>query len=423
MPAGPGSPGAPGIHGVAAGPTTFTGAFDATKLIDRTPSPLETEAIRAALAGRRVLITGAGGSIGSELARLVAGFEPSQLLLMDRSENGLFEIDRRLAGRFADLPRIALLHDVADAPRTLALAKLHRPQVIFHAAAHKHVPIMEDNVKEAVQNNALGSYRVASAAGRHGAERFVMVSTDKAVYPSSVMGATKWLAEEAVRHVATRYPDTVYVTTRFGNVLGSRGSVVNVFRDQITRGGPVTVTDPEMTRYFMTIPEAVQLVVQAGAIGGSGELFLLEMGEPMKIVELARDMIRLAGYIPDQDIDVVFTGLRPGEKLHESLAMDDEEISGTGRPGLKAVQRRRYFAEGAFETEIQRLAALRSEPNPSPTLEVLIELVPSKEGEPGLRAGAGGAPKKKPWVTPQLQRLSGASVPGGMATRATSGSG
>ncbi|MBD3174330.1 MAG: NAD-dependent epimerase/dehydratase family protein [Armatimonadia bacterium] len=416
----------PGVHDVLAGRTQLsTEEIRIEDLLHRPPVSCDIREMGRCLDGKRILVTGAGGSIGSELCRQLAAFNPSELVLLGHGENSIDRIQKELLRRFpSQRSRIHMvIGSVADERRIDEVFAEHKPQVVFHAAAHKHVPIMEDNIKEAVQNNALGSYRVASAAGRHGAERFVMVSTDKAVYPSSVMGATKWLAEEAVRHVATRYPHTIYVTTRFGNVLGSRGSVVNIFRDQITRGGPVTVTDPEMTRYFMTIPEAVQLVVQAGAIGGSGELFLLEMGKPMKIVELARDMIRLAGYIPDQDIDVVFTGLRPGEKLHESLAMDDEEISDTGRPGLKAVQRRRYFADGAFEAEIQRLAALRSEPSPLPTLEVLIELVPSKEGEPGLRSGAGGAPKRKPWVTPHLQRLVGSSVPEGVAARATPRSG
>jgi FlaA1/EpsC-like NDP-sugar epimerase len=396
----------PGVQDVLEGRTALqTEDIRIEDLLHRPPVHCDIREVGQYLDGKRVMVTGAGGSIGSELCRQVAAFHPAELVLFGHGENSIDRVYWQLVRRFPSLKRRIhmVIGSVADEARVDEIMSRHKPQVVFHAAAHKHVPIMESNIKEAVQNNAIGSYNLSVAAGRHGAERFVMVSTDKAVYPSSIMGATKWLAEEAVRHVACLYPETIYLTTRFGNVLGSRGSVVNIFREQIARGGPVTVTDPGMTRYFMTIPEAVQLVLQSGATGQSGDLFLLEMGEPMRIIDLAHDMIRLAGYVPNRDIDVLFTGLRPGEKLHESLAMDDERVAPTGRPGLTLVTRPQRFGDGAFEPCLLRLRELQADPDPAATLRYLAEVVPSQNGQPGLGAGLQAPRAKMPWVRPVLR--------------------
>jgi FlaA1/EpsC-like NDP-sugar epimerase len=253
----------------------------------------------------------------------------------------------------------------------------YNPHVVFHAAAHKHVPIMEDNVAEAVQNNVFGTQCIAEMCGRFGVDRMVLISTDKAVYPSSVMGATKWLSEEVERALSSLYPKTTYLTVRFGNVLGSRGSVIPIFREQIQHGGPVTITHPEMTRYFMTIPEAVQLVLQAGAIGLSDELFLLDMGEPIKIVDLAYDMIRLSGLEPEVDIPIIFTGLRPGEKLHEQLVMDGAIIEPGPCEGLSIIRRQHNFSSKEFEDIMQHLQQLVGKGDSTAILAYFEKVVPS----------------------------------------------
>jgi FlaA1/EpsC-like NDP-sugar epimerase len=271
------------------------------------------------------LVTGAGGSIGSELARQVARFSPSTLLLVDRAEPALFNIDRELRDSWPDLKIVPLMADVGDRERMQSILTAHCPAIVLHSAAHKHVPLMESNPIEAVKNNVLATHRLAEQAGHAGVEVFVLISTDKAVNPRSVMGATKRMAELVVQSLNGRYP-TRFVAVRFGNVIGSAGSVIPIFQEQIQRGGPVTVTHPDMVRYFMTIPEASQLVLQAAAIGEGGEIFILDMGEPVKIVELAKDTIRLSGLRPNEDIDIVFTGLRPGEKLFEELEIHGESI-------------------------------------------------------------------------------------------------
>jgi FlaA1/EpsC-like NDP-sugar epimerase len=319
------------------GPRTHL-EIDLAALLDRPPREIDEGAVRGVIEGQRVLITGAGGSIGSELARIVARFDPETLLLMDRAENSLFEIDRQIARSWPHLPRRALLHDVVDPDGTLALCREHRPEVVFHAAAHKHVPMMEDHPGAAVDNNLFGTKSIADAAGAVGAERFVMISTDKAVRPSSIMGATKRLAELYVQFINQR-SETACSMVRFGNVLGSAGSVLEIWAKQIADGGPVTVTDPLMTRYFMTIAEAASLVIQAAALvepnTGSGEVFLLDMGEPIRILDIARRFIGMHGLEPvvpgeppaaaaSAAMPIVFTGARPGEKLHEQLAFDAE---------------------------------------------------------------------------------------------------
>lgn len=293
-------------------------------LLGREPVVLDEAGVAATLRGRIVLVTGAGGSIGSELCRQVAQFAPAQLVLLELSEFNLYTLEQELAEAFPGVPRVPLIGDVKDASGMRALMLRWRPAVVFHAAAYKHVPLMEGlNAAAALANNVLGSLRTAEAAALAGVERFVLVSTDKAVNPTNVMGASKRAAELAVTALAARHPGTRFMAVRFGNVLGSSGSVIPRFKEQIARGGPVTVTHPDIIRYFMTIPEAARLVLQAAAVGDSGQVMVLDMGEPVRIVDLARDLIRLAGHTTDE-IAIAFTGLRPGEKLYEELLADTE---------------------------------------------------------------------------------------------------
>lgn len=311
-----------------------TGHVDPAELIDRRPRPLDEVAIFHALKNKTVLITGAGGSIGSELAGIVARFNPAKLVLVERSENALFEIDRQIGRRFPDLQKQAILHDVTQRDRTFDLVDQVLPQVIFHAAAHKHVPMMEDHPAEAVENNFYGTRSIADAADRCSCERFVMISTDKAVNPSSVMGATKRLAELYIRHL-DRASSTTYCMVRFGNVLGSACSLIPIWTDQLAQGGPITVTHEQMTRYFMTIPEAAGLVLQAGAYAQGGEVFLLDMGKPIRILDMADRFLRMQGFEPNVDVKIQITGPRPGEKLFEELAYDGEDMSPTPHPSIR----------------------------------------------------------------------------------------
>jgi len=288
-------------------------------VLGREPVRVEADRVGSYMRGRAVLVTGAGGSIGAELCRQIARVGPKRLVLVENAENSLFEVRRHLEDERHFARTGAVLADCKDATRMRELFLEHRPSVVFHAAAYKHVPLMEENPVEAVRNNAVATRIVAAAAGKAGVERFVLVSTDKAVSPATVMGASKALAEWAVEAAQARYPGTRYAAVRFGNVLGSSGSVVPIFRRQIAAGGPVTVTDEQMTRYFMTIPEAVQLIIRSGDLAIGGDVFVLEMGDPVKIIDLARNMIRLSGNEPDIDIAVEIVGRRPGEKLHEEL--------------------------------------------------------------------------------------------------------
>jgi len=288
-------------------------------VLGREPVRMEIDRVGAYLRGRVVLVTGAGGSIGAELSRQISRVGPSRLVLAENSENALFEIRRQLEEQRHFTRAAAVLADCKDATRMREVFNEQKPSVVFHAAAYKHVPLMEENPVEAVRNNAVATRIVAAAAGEAGVERFVLVSTDKAVSPATVMGASKALAEWAVEAAQNRYRGTRYASVRFGNVLGSSGSVVPIFRRQIAQGGPVTVTDAKMTRYFMTIPEAAQLIIRSGELAVGGEVFVLEMGDPVKIAELARNMVRLAGLEPDVDIAIETIGRRPGEKLHEEL--------------------------------------------------------------------------------------------------------
>jgi FlaA1/EpsC-like NDP-sugar epimerase len=280
------------------------------------------------LSGCRVLVTGAGGSIGSELCRQIARCEPASLILVGHGENSIFTIANELRRLWPDLLFRQVIADVRDSHRLCQVFEATQPEIVFHAAAHKHVPMMEENVAEAVTNNVQGTANLLQVSEVYGVERFVLISTDKAVNPTSVMGATKRVAELLVREVGRR-TGRMYVAVRFGNVLGSRGSVVPIFREQIARGGPLTITDPDVKRYFMTIPEAVQLVLQAAALGTGNEVFILDMGEPIRIVDLAKDLIELSGLEIGQDVDIVYTGLRPGEKLFEELFGKGEEYTTT----------------------------------------------------------------------------------------------
>lgn len=302
-------------------------------LLGRDPVALDWTAIRKGLAGRRVLVTGGGGSIGSELCRQIARLGVASLVVIEHSEFNLYRVDQDLTREFPDLLFVPLLGDCGDSSLLDHAFARHRPEIVFHAAAYKHVPLLEGQTREAVRNNVLATEAVALAADRHGVDTMVLISTDKAVNPSSVMGATKRLGEVICQALAAR-SRTNFITVRFGNVLDSVGSVVPLFREQIRQGGPVTVTHPEVARYFMTIPEACQLIMQAGVLGQGGEIFVLDMGEPVKIQYLAEQMIRLAGKVPGVDIEIQHTGLRPGEKLFEELFHDEERYTATTHPKI-----------------------------------------------------------------------------------------
>lgn len=302
-------------------------------LLGREPIELDDQNLHEFLTNRTVMVTGAGGSIGSELVRQILNYKPRRILLVERAEFLLFQIGREFSITVTDVEIVPLIADVGDAPRMREIFDKYRPEVIFHAAAHKHVPLMEVNAAEAIKNNVFATRCLGALAGEFGAKDFVLISTDKAVNPTSVMGASKRIAEIVVQDLNRIYP-TNYMAVRFGNVLGSAGSVVPIFREQIQKGEAITVTDKEMTRYFMTIPEASQLVLQAGALGSGGEIFILDMGEPVKILDLAEDMIRLSGLIPYEDIDIVFTGVRKGEKLFEELEITGENLDKTNHPKI-----------------------------------------------------------------------------------------
>ncbi|WP_418792204.1 polysaccharide biosynthesis protein [Phosphitispora sp. TUW77] len=308
-------------------------------LLGRDQVNVDLEGVANYVTCQVILVTGAGGSIGSELCRQIVAFAPEKLILLGHGENSIYDIEMELKKTHPDQNIVAIIADIQDRQGINEVFAAHRPAVVFHAAAHKHVPLMESNPVEAVKNNVLGTRNVAECAHEYGASRFVMISTDKAVNPTSIMGATKRVAELFVQGLG-RISPTKFVAVRFGNVLGSRGSVIPLFKKQIADGGPVTVTDPNMVRYFMTIPEAVQLVIQAGAFAEGGEIFILDMGQPVKIDDLARDLIRLSGLEPDRDIEITYTGIRPGEKLYEEILTNEEGISATrndrifvGQPG------------------------------------------------------------------------------------------
>ena len=355
-------------------------------LLAREPVEIDTTQVQLMLTGKRVLVTGAGGSIGSELCRQIARCQPVAIVLLGHGENSVFHIHNELRRSFTGLAFHPIIADVRDAARIDRIFARYRPQHIFHAAAHKHVPLMERNPAEAVTNNVGGTRNLLRAAEAHGCGNFVMISTDKAVNPTSVMGATKRVSEHLVMTTAHR-TGACYVAVRFGNVLGSRGSVVPVFEEQIKNGGPVTVTHREIKRYFMTIPEAVQLVLQAAALGSGGEVFVLDMGEPVKIVDLARDMIRLAGFEVEKDVDITFTGLRPGEKLFEELFLDDEHYQRTLHEKI-FVSRNGVIPAESVEPQVERLLHAAESGQVEEVLTQLRALVPECHETFGERARA-----------------------------------
>lgn len=354
-------------------------------LLRRDPVGLSLAAVRELVAGRRVLVTGAGGSIGSELCRQIAVLSPASLVMVDRYENGLHGV----AGDLRDTPGARpLICDITDAARLEMVMRDTCPELVFHAAAHKHVPLMEANVCEAVKNNVTGTRMLVEAAARHGASHFVLISTDKAVRPSSVMGASKRIAELIVQDAGQRIP-TRFVTVRFGNVLGSNGSVVPTFVAQIRAGGPVTVTHPDVRRFFMLIPESVQLVLHAAALAPHGSIAVLDMGEQIRVLDLARHMIRLAGFVPDEEIPIVFTGLRPGEKLSEELVGDGEELQPSPLPAISWVDSRDARDWCGFQRDLAALELAAREGDEAVTRAALAAMLPEFVS-PQLTTGGAG---------------------------------
>lgn len=347
-------------------------------LLGREPVDLNLEEISGYLEGRKVMVTGGGGSIGGELARQIYRFGPKSLILLDHSENGLFHINLELEGKLLGVEIKLVVADIRDRDKMDKIFKKYVPEVVFHAAAHKHVPMMEYHPDEAVSNNIIGTKNVAELAGKYGAERVVMISTDKAINPTSVMGASKRVAEMVVKDLGSK-SNTKFVAVRFGNVLESNGSVVPMFKQQIAEGGPVTVTDREVKRYFMTLPEASQLVIQAGALGTGGEVFVLDMGEPIKVLDMAEELIRLSGLEVGEDIEIKIVGLRPGEKMFEEILTEEERSGVLGDSGHEKI----FIAkveevEGEkLEKDIKELERLAKEMDSEGIVRKLQEIVPS----------------------------------------------
>jgi FlaA1/EpsC-like NDP-sugar epimerase len=346
-----------------------------TDLLGRDPVQLEEALISGKLRNKSVLVTGGAGSIGSELCRQIPNFSPERLVIFDQAESDLFRIEMELRQRFPNLQLIACIGDIRDYASVREVMSRHSISVVFHAAAYKHVPMMEANVVEALANNVIGTWNLARAADRHGVETFVMISSDKAVRPTNIMGASKRAAEQVVKWIGKSAVGASYVSVRFGNVLGSNGSVVPIFQQQIAAGGPVTVTHPEMRRYFMTIPEAVQLVLQASAMGKRDEVFFLNMGEAVRITDLARNMIRLAGFEPDEDIEIRYIGTRPGEKLCEELILDSEHIQPTHHDKIK-ILRGTDVESSSVDAWIHELLNLLEQREENVLISHLAEFVP-----------------------------------------------
>ena len=352
-------------------------------LLGREPVKVNLEEISGYIQNKVVLVTGGGGSIGSELCRQIARFEPKELVIFDISENNVYSLEFDLKTLFPNIKYTALIGSVRDKGRLEYIFEEYRPNVVFHAAAHKHVPLMELNATEAIKNNVFGTLNVAEAANKYNAERFTLISTDKAVNPTNIMGASKRIAE-IIAQMMSMKSETVFSAVRFGNVLGSDGSVVPLFKKQIESGGPVTVTHPEVIRYFMTIPEAVQLVIQAGALAKGGEIFILDMGEPVKIADLARDMIKLSGLEPDVDIEVDYIGLRPGEKLFEELLLNEEGITATKYKKI-FIAKPTFTDVDAFESELGELRELLFNSN-TEVKDIIKKIVPTyKNGSEAIK--------------------------------------
>ncbi len=324
-------------------------------LLGREPIQINTEEVLNSVSGKTVMVTGGGGSIGSELCRQIAAHMPKRLIIFDIYENGAYEIQQELLWKFPKLDLVVLIGSVRNTSRVNDVFSAYRPDIVFHAAAHKHVPLMETSPDEAIKNNVMGTYKTARAADRYGTEKFVLISTDKAVNPTNVMGASKRICEMIVQ-MMNQKSKTNFVAVRFGNVLGSNGSVVPLFKKQIAEGGPVMVTHPDIVRYFMTIPEAVSLVLQASVYAKGGEIFVLDMGKPVRILDLATNLIKLSGYKPGEDIEIKFTGLRPGEKMYEELLMDQEGLKKTANKMIFIGKPIEFDAE-VFETQLEQLIA------------------------------------------------------------------
>ena len=343
-------------------------------LLGRDPIRVKLDEIMGYVAGKVILVTGGGGSIGSELCRQVAAHEPKRLIIFDIYENNAYDIQQELKDKYPNLDLVVLIGSVRNTHRINSVFEKYRPDIVYHAAAHKHVPLMEDSPNEAIKNNVFGTYKTAMAADRYGAKRFVLISTDKAVNPTNIMGASKRLCEMVIQ-MMNRHSATEFVAVRFGNVLGSNGSVIPLFKKQIEKGGPVTVTHPDIIRYFMTIPEAVSLVLQAGALAKGGEIFVLDMGEPVKILDLAENLIRLSGYKPYEDIDIEFTGLRPGEKLYEELLMSEEGLQETPNK-LIHIGKPIEFDEEKFREQLEILKKTADKDSDS-IKQLVKEIVPT----------------------------------------------
>ncbi|HEY9076885.1 MAG TPA: nucleoside-diphosphate sugar epimerase/dehydratase [Anaerolineaceae bacterium] len=367
----------PGIYELLGGQVNVSRLreVDITDLLRREPVRVQEELVGAAIGGKVVLVTGAGGSIGRELCRQIARWGPSELIMLGHGENSIFEASVEMQENFPTVVTRAVIGDIRDRDRMTTIFNRYRPQIVFHAAAHKHVPLMEINVEEAITNNVFGTYNVVSIAKRFDVQRLVMISTDKAIRPANVMGATKRLAEMIVLNAADIGHE--YSVVRFGNVLGSRGSVVPLFKRQIARGGPVTVTHPDMKRYFMTIPEAVHLVLQAAAIGSGGETYFLNMGQQVRILDLAEDLIRLSGLEPGRDIDIVFTGIRPGEKLSEDLWDEGHILQPTNHPDIYRLDGQPEPLQGEIlEQTVHELLRLANEGESSTIMTMMEEIIP-----------------------------------------------
>jgi FlaA1/EpsC-like NDP-sugar epimerase len=345
----------PGIYQIIDGAVNISlvKQVEIDDILGREPIKVDLNKEAGYIKGKTILITGAGGSIGTELCRQIIRIKPALLIMVDQSENSLFEIQQEIIEEKGFKDSVVLVADITDRNRVNSIFRKYSPQVIFHAAAYKHVPMMEINPVEAIQNNIIGTKIIAEAAIRSEADRFVLLSTDKAVHPSSIMGLTKAISEK-ILHALQNKGSTKFVSVRFGNVLDSSGSVIPIFKRQIANGGPVTVTHKDMTRYFMTIPEAMQLVIQAGAMGGGGEVFILDMGEQISITELARNLIRLSGFEPEKDIEIIFSGIRPGEKLHEELVWDYETAVTTQHNKIMMIKSSQFDFD-KFNNDIDKL--------------------------------------------------------------------
>ena len=343
-------------------------------LLGREPIRVDLDSILGYVQNKVVMVTGGGGSIGSELCRQIATHKPARLIIVDIYENNAYDIQQELKNRFPELNLTVLIGSVRNTHRIRSVFEKYRPDIVYHAAAHKHVPLMEDSPNEAIKNNVFGTYKTARAADKYGTKRFVLISTDKAVNPTNIMGASKRICEMVIQ-MMNRHSDTEFVAVRFGNVLGSNGSVIPLFKKQIEKGGPVTVTHPDIIRYFMTIPEAVSLVLQAGALAKGGEIFVLDMGEPVKILDLAENLIRLSGYKPYEDIDIEFTGLRPGEKLYEELLMSEEGLQDTPNK-LIHIGKPIEFDEDKFRSQLEVLKETADQDSDS-IRQLVQEIVPT----------------------------------------------